>query len=266
MYDVIIVGAGVAGMTAGIYAVRAGKSVLVLERAVRGGQITNALKVANWPGEVEISGADLTEKIYHQMNNLGVELRYEEVIEISQSEEFASEADAKDRVRKLWQVKTDEGEYLCGAIIVAAGTEPRKLSEKQRRDAGKRPISYCATCDGALYKGKPVVVVGSGNTAKHEIEYLKGICPEVYQIHHDDPIPEEAEAIFVAIGRVPATSVLEDLMDLDNDGYVVADEDCRTTLPGVFVAGDCRTKELRQLVTAVSDGAVAARQAIDFLA
>lgn len=265
VYDVIIIGAGVAGMTSAIYARRAGKTVLLLEAKMHGGQIINTLNIANWPGETSISGADLSKKIYHQVNNLGVEVRYEEAEEIRQSEEYGDLGDAEDETRPLWMVKTEDEEYLCGVIIIATGTEPRKLSDKQTKEAGKRPISYCATCDGALYKGKNVVVVGSGNTAKHEIAYLSNLASKVFQIHHDDPIPEDAEAIFVAIGRVPNTTVVEGVVDIDKDGYIVAGEDCRTSAPGIFVAGDCRTKNLRQLVTAVGDGAVAASEAVKYL-
>ncbi len=252
-YDVIIVGAGVAGMTAGIYVCRAGLKVLVLESQVYGGQILSALKVNNWPGEVEISGKDLSEKIYHQMNNLGVDFKYEKV-----------ELIEKNSGEKRFTIKTDENEYACNAIILAVGTEPRKLGEKQEKEAGERPISYCATCDGALYKGKPVVVVGSGNTAKHEIQYLEKIASKVYHVHHDDPIPEEAEAVFVAIGRVPNTDSFKDLVELDKSDYIIADEDCLTSCTGIFAAGDCRTKNIRQLVTAAGDGAVAGDAACEF--
>ena len=264
-YDVIVIGAGIAGMMAAIYARRAGKSVLMMESGAYGGQIVTALKVENWPGEVAISGAELSKKIYHQMNNLGVEVVDEKVVGIEQSEEYLSINDAEDETRKVWTVKTDENKYACGAIIIAVGTEPRKLSEKQAKSAGERPISYCATCDGALYKGKPVVVVGSGNTAKHETKYLEGIASKVFHVHHDDPIPEEAEAVFVAIGRVPETGFLRGVVELDDEGYVVAGEDCLTSVPGVFVAGDCRVKNVRQLVTATGDGAVAATGAVRYL-
>lgn len=255
----IVVGAGIAGMTAAIYLRRAEKSVLVLESGVIGGQIVSALEVGNWPGEIQISGKELMDKIYHQMNNLGAEIEYEEVLEIKKNIEV--EKGSLER----FLVKTDENEYSCGAIIIAAGTEPRKLSEKQVLSAGSRPISYCATCDGALYKGKPVVVVGSGNTAKHEMRYLENIASKVYHIHHDDPIPEEAEAVFVAIGRVPKTQFLEGLVELDSCGYVKAEEDGRTSCSGVFVAGDCRTKKVRQLVTAAGDGATVAETVNCFL-
>lgn len=253
MYDIVIIGAGMAGLTAAIYTARAGKKTLVLESGVIGGEIVSALSVENWPGEAKISGKDLMDKINHQTNNFGVETKYEEVVSVEKTSEGR------------FVVKTDADEYSCGAIIIATGTEPRRLSEKQEKDAGKRPISYCATCDGALYKGKKVVVVGSGNTAKHEMKYLEGICAEVYHIHHDDPIPEEAEAVFVAIGRVPATKIFKGLIELDSEGFIKASDDCRTSCAGVFVAGDCRTKTVRQLVTAAGDGAVAAEAAIEYL-
>ncbi len=252
-YDVIIVGAGIAGMTAGIYVKRAGLSVLIIEKTIHGGQIINTLNIENWPGDLGVSGADLSEKIYKQVSELGAEITYEDVEEIKKSPS------------KGFIVKTDEDEYSCGAVILAMGTEPRRMSEKQTADAGKRPISYCATCDGALYKGKPVVVVGSGNTAKHEMKYLENIASKVYHIHHDDPIPEDAEAVFVAIGRVPNTKFLGDLVKRDSAGYIEAGEDCETSCKGIFVAGDVRTKTVRQLVTAAGDGSVAAQAVIDYL-
>ena len=265
MYDVIIIGAGMAGLTAAIYTKRAGKSVLIIENKVCGGQIVNSLMIGNWPGESKISGTDLMKRIQQQAIKLGTEIRYEEVISIEESAEFATTNDAKNAVRKLWSVKTDEMEYMAKTIIITTGTEPRKINANQAKSAGKRPISYCATCDGALYKNKPVVVIGSGNTAKHEIKYLENIASKVYHIHHDELIPEEAEAVFVAIGRVPATGMCKNLLDLDENGYIIAGEDCKTSRPGIFVAGDCRTKNVRQLVTAAADGAAAAGAVIDFL-
>lgn len=238
-YDCVVIGAGIAGLTAAIYLQRAGIKTLVLESKIHGGQIINTINIENWPGEYRISGAELMQKIYQQAKELGAEIEYEEVTEIVDGEE------------KI--VKTEDGEYKTKTIIIASGTEPRKMSEKQTASAGKRAISYCATCDGALYKGKPVVVVGSGNTAKHEIAYLKKIASEVYHIHHDEPIPEAAIAVFVAIGRVPNTAIFNDIVELDKEGYVVASEDCKTSAQGIFVAGDCRTKGVRQLVTAAGD-------------
>ncbi len=244
-FDVIIIGAGIAGLTSAIYAARAGKKTLVLEGKIYGGQIINTLSIENWPGEFKISGVDLINKVKDQALELGAKIELEEVLKI-------------EKIEGGFKVVTEDDEYTTSAVIVAVGAEPRKLSEKQAADAGKRAISYCATCDGALYKGKPVVVVGSGNTAKDEIKYLEGIASKVYHIHHDDPIPEDAEAVFVAIGRVPSTGFLNGLVDLDEKGYIIAGEDCKTSCPGIYAVGDCRTKTTRQLVTAAADGAIAA--------
>jgi thioredoxin reductase (NADPH) len=252
VYDIIIVGAGMAGLTAALYAGRAGKKVLVLERGAHGGQIITSLKVENWPGCPGVTGADLMKTIYEQVKELDVDFEYVDIDKIE-----------KDGV--IFKILGEDETFEAKTVILAMGTVPRKLSEKQAADAGDRPISYCATCDGALYKGKPVVVVGSGNTAKHEMSYLEGICSKVYHIHHDDPIPEDAEAVFVAIGRVPGAGFLKDFVDVDEKGFVIAGEDCKTSQPGIFVAGDCRTKPLHQLVTAAADGAVAVAAATEYL-
>lgn len=252
MYDIVIVGAGMAGLTAAIYARRAGKKVLVLESKIYGGQIIDSLNVENWPGNYKTSGTELMKKIYDQAKDLGAEIEYDVVKEIVDKGEYK-------------EVIGEEEKYQAKAVILAMGTRPRKMSAKQTADAGERPISYCATCDGALYKDKPVVVVGSGNTAKYEIKYLENIASKVYHIHHDDPIPSDVAAVFVAIGRVPNTKFLKDFVELDKNGYVVAGEDCKTSREGMYVAGDCRTKGVRQLVTAAGDGAVAAEAAISYL-
>ncbi|MBQ3296897.1 FAD-dependent oxidoreductase [Candidatus Saccharibacteria bacterium] len=252
-YDVIIVGAGIAGMTAAIYAVRGGKEVLVLESRVEGGQIINTTSIENWPGELGISGVGLTRKIKEQAEELGAEFDYAEVKKIEKN------------ANGWTMIGEDDEKFEASVVILAMGTEPRKLSKKQAADAGERAISYCATCDGALYKNRPVVVVGSGNTAKHETAYLKNIASKVYHIHHDDPIPKDAVAVFVAIGRVPSTNFCDGLVELDENGYIIAGEDCRTSEEGIFVSGDCRTKNLRQLVTAAADGAIAGTEAIKYL-
>ncbi len=252
MHDIAIIGAGIAGLTAAIYGCRANKKVLVLESKVYGGQIINTFGIENWPGDFGISGVDLMKKIYQQATDLGAEVEFDEVVELVDKGDYK-------------EIRCEDEIYQAKTVIIATGTEPRKLSDKQTKDADTRAISYCATCDGALYKGKPVVVVGSGNTAKHEIKYLENIASKVYHIHHDDPIPSDAVAVFVAIGRVPGTEFLRDFVDLDKEGYVVAGEDCKASREGVFVAGDCRTKEVRQLVTAAGDGAVAAGAAAEYL-
>lgn len=265
MFDVAIIGAGMAGLTAAIYVARAGKSVVVLEAMVSGGQIINTLKIENWPGAMGISGAELMGRVHAQALELGARFVDAKVIAIDATDSKLGNQYFTIFTDNDGLEKVDGANVLARSVIVATGTMPRKLSAKQTADAGGRAISYCATCDGALYKGKPVVVIGSGNTAKNEMRYLEGLASKVYHIHHDDPIPADAEAIFVAIGRVPNTEFITGLVDLDENGYIVAGEDCRTSLPGVFVAGDSRTKPLRQLVTAAADGAMAAINAVHYL-
>ena len=317
LFDVIIVGAGVAGMTAAIYAKRAGKSVLVIESKVTGGQIVNALEVRNWPGEERISGKALTERIYHQMNNLGVEFRYEMVEKIEKRGEG-------------FVVRTDEGELRGRTVILATGSRDRPLGVPNEEKLVGHGISYCATCDGGLYRGQDVLVVGGGNTAMYNVLYLAGLARKVYLVHRReefraeaalvekarklgnvemilgatpklmddgekvmgfytvpagssmtgvdevtgdgvdeailaDPTIKPIAAVFVAIGREPNTEKFADLVKLDENGYVVAGEDGKTSCAGVFVAGDCRTKGLRQLVTAAGDGAMAATAAVEYL-
>lgn len=267
-YDVVIIGGGIAGLTAAIYATRAGKSTLVLEEKVCGGQIINSVNIENWPGALGISGTELILNTQKQAQELGATIEFESVEKIEKlgasdgaalddvvSNEVASDGVATKGAR--FKITTDDSVYAAKNVIIAVGAEPRKLSAEQMQKVGKRPVSYCATCDGALYKGKPVVVVGSGKSAEAEIRHLEGIASKVYHIHHDDDIPEDAVAVFVAIGRVPSTDFLKDLVDLDEKGYIVAGEDCKTSCEGLYAIGDCRTKAVRQLVTAAGDAAVA---------
>lgn len=294
-YDVIVIGAGIAGMTAAIYVRRAGKSVLVLEGKVYGGQIIQTLNVANWPGEAGISGAELSQNIYQQVQNFGAELRYEEVLEVIDGE-------------LMKKVVTDAGEYAAKAIIIATGAKEKKLGMPREEALTGKGISYCATCDGAFYRDKAVAVIGGGNTALYEALYLSGIAGKVYLVHrrkelrgaaplakklkriHNVEFVLESEpveflglehleglvvkkldgrlrtldvaGVFIAIGRQPETEVFRNLVDCDENGYIIAGEDCKTSRPGIYVAGDCRTKAIRQLVTAAGDGAVAATEAV----
>lgn len=297
VYDVIIVGAGIAGMTAAIYARRAGKSTLVLEGKAYGGQIVNTFSIANWPGEPGVSGVDLAKKIYKQAKDLGAEIEFEEVLAVK---------DAGDKK----EIKTDEGVYLGRALILAVGSRDREMEIPREKELTGHGVSYCATCDGAFYKGKDVAVVGGGNTAFYEALYLADVAKKVYLVHRRDGFRADAalvekvqakknvefvlkvhpvelvgekkveglvvegedgrqtlavDGVFVAIGRVPATKVFSELVELDEKGYIVAGEDCHTSYTGIFVAGDCRTKTTRQLVTAASDGAVAANEAVQYL-
>ena len=303
MYDVVIVGAGIAGLTAAIYATRAGKSVLVLEGKIYGGQIINTFQIENWPGDYGVSGVDLMQKIYKQATELGAEVEYEEVVAIEKTEtEFL--------------VKTEDEEYAAGVVILAVGSEDKKLGLDSEEKFAGRGVSYCATCDGAFYKDKKVAVIGGGNTALYDALYLADIASKVYLVHRRNEfrgdavlveklkrkenvefvlgyVPEQilgdgkvtgvklvpsgkvdsatsertldVDGIFVAIGKKPATEKYAELVKLDENGYIVASEDCRTSCDGVYVAGDCRTKDIRQLVTAAADGAVAADAAVNYL-
>lgn len=292
MYDVVIIGAGMAGLTAGIYAARANLKVCILEEKSFGGQIINSLNVENYPGYLSIKGFDLAKSFYDQAKELGCEIKYEKVIRI----------DGK-------KVITNTYEYQTKSIIVASGLTIRKLGiENEDKYVGKG-ISYCATCDGNFYKGKNVLVVGGGNTALEDALFLSNIANSVYLmirrdefrgdkvyvdkvlntpnieviknatissikgdeclkniIYQQDKENKELEVdgLFIAIGRIPDSDYLKGIVELDNDGYVVSDA-CETNRDYIFVAGDIRTKSLRQVITAASDGAVAATKAIQYI-
>ena len=299
MYDVVIVGAGIAGLTAAIYGRRAGKSVLVLEGKTYGGQIINTFQIENWPGDFGVSGVDLMQKIYKQATELGAEVEFEEVVAIEKTETG-------------FLVKTEDEEYAAGAVILAVGAEDKKLGLASEEKFTGRGVSYCATCDGALFKDKTVAIIGGGNTALYDALYLSNIVKKIYLVHRREEfrgdkvlvekvqkknnvefvlgyVPEEivgdkkvsgvklvvsglmaevkeareldVDGVFVAIGEKPMTEKFAELVELDKDGYIVAGEDCKTSRDGVYVAGDCRTKDVRQLVTAAADGAVAAEAA-----
>ncbi len=295
MYDVVIIGAGMAGLTAAIYAVRAKKSVLVLEKTVHGGQIINTFHIANWPGDYEVSGVDLMNKVYNQAVTLGAKIEYGDVSEITRRSEGG------------FTIKTDDETYTAGSVILAVGATSRKLGLENEERLTGHGVSYCATCDGAFYKDKKVAVIGGGNTALYDALYLANIAKEVYLVHRRsefrgdkilvDKLREkdnvkfvleyqpkailgdekvtgleltpsrtlDVDGIFVAIGEKPMTENFAGLVNINEGGYIVAGEDCATSCPGVFVAGDCRTKDVRQLITAASDGAVSATMAIKYL-
>ena len=302
-YDIVVIGAGIAGMTAAIYARRSNRTVLVLEGRVQGGQIVNALKVDNWPGDYGVSGAELSQKVFSQMKDLGAEVEYEIVESIKKAGDG-------------FEIKTDEDIYNADAVILAVGAEDKKLGLPSEERLTGKGVSYCATCDGAFYKGKKVAVIGGGNTALYDALYLADLAEKVYLVHRRDEFrgdaavldelrkkdnieyvlgytPEEilgsekvtglrlvpsgmvdavadvleldVDGVFVAVGKEPMTSRFTELVELNEKGYVVAGEDCVTSVPGVFVAGDCRTKAIRQLVTASADGAVAAMAASKYI-
>ena len=296
MFDIIIVGAGPAGLTAAIYACRAKKSVLVLEANSYGGQIINTLDIENYPVEEHISGFDFATKLYNQTKNLGADIKFEKVVEIKDGE--------------FKEVITTKNIYKCKALILATGSENRKLGLSNEDKLVGKGVSYCATCDGSFYKDKVVAVVGGGNTAIEDALYLSDICKMVYLIHRRDKLRAEetlidklnskdnvkcifnseviklnsdsiltsievksennistidVSGLFIAVGRVPENQNFAKVVNLDNFGYVIASEDCHTNVDGIFVAGDNRTKLLRQLVTATGDGAVAATEAIKYI-
>ena len=290
MYDIIIIGAGPAGMTAAIYAARANKKVLVLEALSYGGEILNTLKIENYPVEENISGFDFATKLYNQVIKLGVEVKLEKVLSINENKE----------------VKTNENTYISKSIIIATGLNNRKLNLPLEEELIGKGISYCATCDGAFFKGKDVAVVGGGNTALEDALYLSDICNKVFLIHRRnefraDPITIDkvlnkdniivmydsiitkingsnylesievnnellkVDGLFIAIGKIPNLDYLNGLIETNEDGYIKSNELCHTNIDGIFVAGDIREKTLRQLVTATSDGAIAATEAIKYI-
>ena len=296
MYDIIIVGAGPAGLTAGIYAARANKKVLVLEALSYGGQIINTPSIENYPGEKNISGFDFATNLYNQASYLGVEIKFQRVIDIKNDE--------------IKEVITNKESFNTKTIILATGCENRKLGLPNEDNLIGKGISYCATCDGNFYKNKTVAVVGGGNTAIEDALYLSDIVNKVYLIHRRDSFRAEEkivnllkektniefvlnsniikingesslesieisngndnktlniDGLFIAIGRIPENEIFKNLVDVDENGYIIAKENCKTNIPGIFVAGDNRTKEVRQLVTATSDGAIAAVEAIKYI-
>ena len=298
MYDIIIIGAGPAGLTAAIYARRALKKTLVLEAISYGGQIINTIDIENYPVESHISGFDFATKIYNQAKDLGAEIQFEKVTEI--------ENHPQEKI-----VKTNKREYKTKAIIIATGVDNRKLGLVNEEKLIGKGISYCATCDGNFYKKKDVAVVGGGNTALEDALYLSNVANKVYLIHRRDEFRGdlkeieklkekdnvvfiynsnitkiigdnkldsievtnnneekkeiEVSGLFIAIGKVPENEIFKNTINLDKNGYIKTDENCHTNVDGIYAAGDIREKNLRQLVTATSDGAIAATEAVKYI-
>ena len=297
MYDIIVIGAGPAGLTASIYARRANKSVLVLEASNYGGQIINTLDIENYPVEEHISGYDFATKLYNQAKNLGAEIVFEKAIKVSKNGYI--------------EVDTNKNNYKSKTLIIATGLVNRKLNLTNLDQLVGRGISYCATCDGSFYKGKDVAVVGGGNVSLEDALYLSNLANKVYLIHRREEfrgldstlsklkekdnvefllnsnvtkldgtdklksievsdnlgnkISINVAGLFLAIGKNPDNKIFNNLIKLDENGYIIAGEDCKTNVDGIYVAGDTRVKEVRQLVTATSDGAVAAVNAIKYI-
>lgn len=301
MIDIIIVGAGPAGLSAAIYAARAGKKALVFESYTYGGQIVNTPEIENYPGIKNISGFDYATGLYEQATGLGAEVKFEKVLSVDKKEDG-----------KGFIVKTGKNSYEAKAVILATGAKNRHLGIDKEEALTGRGISYCATCDGAFYRGKDVAVNGGGNTAIEDAMFLSNYCSKVYVIHRREGFRAENETLeslrkkenvefvlnasitsilgedrlsgievtdknsgekkeikidglFIAIGQEPDNKDFEELVDLDKGGYIIAGENCRTKTEGIYTAGDCRTKDVRQLVTAASDGAIAALAACSFI-
>lgn len=296
MYDIIIVGSGPAGMSAALYAKRANLNVLVLEKVYYGtGQIAESSQVDNYLGLSGINGYDLGEKFRQHVESLGVEWK-------------EGEAESFQRTTEGWDIHLLSGEVLQSrAVIYAAGAAHRHLDIPGEAELSGKGVSYCATCDGAFFRGKEVAVVGGGDTALDDALYLSKLAKKVYLVHRRDTfrgsahtveklkeadnvafvlkaVPAkidgtdrvtgltmedgrtlQADGIFIAVGMAPETKSVEDVVSLDAGGYIIADETGVTSAEGFFVAGDARSKRLRQVVTAVSDGANAATSAEEYL-
>ena len=298
MYDIIIIGSGVSGMTAALYSLRNGKKVLLIEGESIGGQIAQSPRVENYPTHKEISGLKLGEELFEQISDLGVEFEFDVIEKV-------------DKIGDYFYVKGEFGEYKGKAVIVANGVKHRKLRLPNEEKLIGKGVYYCAICDGPFFEGKDVTLIGDGNTALQYALLLSNICSKVNLVimfdkfFGDDNLVKAVEKrknieitrnsktielleedtlegirfekdgkttfdimgtpLFVAIGQVPDNKKFENLADLDAQGYFDADETTTTRTPGFFVAGDTRKKLVRQVTTACGDGAVAATQACNYL-
>lgn len=300
MYDIIIVGAGCAGLTAALYARRAEKSVLVVEKGTFGGQITFSPKVENYPGIKQMSGNEFADMLVEQVLDQGAEIELGEVTDVKRGD-------------GMFTVSTAEGgEYTSSAVIIAAGASHRMLGVESEAELVGHGISFCAVCDGAFYKGLEVAVIGGGNSALQEALLLADGCRKVTLVQNLDVFTGEAklldalhtkanveyitattvsgfevkngelcgvkllnkdgdestlsvDGVFVAIGLAPHNDSFSHIAELDKGGYFASDESCTTVTPGVFVAGDCRAKGVRQLTTAAADGSAAALAACRYI-
>lgn len=297
VYDIIIIGGGPAGLTAALYAKRANKSVLVIEKSTFGGQITFSPKVENIPGFISLSGNEFAEKLVEQVMNAGADVEMCEVLSVKNGD--------------IKTVVTDGGEFEGKSLIIATGAKHRLLGLENEEKLIGNGISFCAVCDGAFYKGKTVAVIGGGNSALVEAILLSDLVQKLYVVQNlgfltgesklveqlnskpnievilntvvDSLIGEDElkgitvkntdgkvtdlmlDGMFVAVGLVPQNDFVSGIVNLDDRGYVTAKEDALTNADGIFVAGDCRTKSIRQVTTAASDGAIAALAACDYV-
>ncbi len=298
MYDIIVVGGGPAGLVAALYAKRANKSVLVIEKATFGGQITYSPKVENIPGFLSLTGNEFAEKLTEQVLEQGADVECCEVLSIKNGD--------------VKTVVTDDGEFTAKSVIIATGAKHRMLGLPREEQFVGEGISFCAVCDGAFYQGKTVAVIGGGNSALQEALLLSDLAKKVYVIQNLDFFTGEEKLVeqltakdnvetilgttvegllgeneltgitvknttdgtltdisldgmFVAIGLIPQNEAFAEIVKLNDYGYVDADESCKTNADGIFVAGDCRSKRIRQVATAAADGAIAALAACDYV-
>lgn len=299
MHDIIIIGAGPAGLTAALYALRADKKVLILEKGVFGGQITFSPQIENYPGFLSMSGNEFADKLIDQVITQGAEIEMETVSSVRDDGEYKT-------------VITDVGEHQAKAVIIATGVKHRQTGMPNENSLVGKGVSYCAVCDGAFYRGKTVAVLGGGNSALQEAVLLSDLCEKVYVIQNLDFLTGEAklqeklskkdnveiilgtviagligedelksirlrkeadsseselavDGLFVAIGLEPDNDKFSSVAALNEWGYFDCDESCVTNTPGVFAAGDCRSKKIRQITTATADGAVAALAACRYI-
>lgn len=295
MYDCIIIGGGPAGLTAGIYLARANKKTLIIEKETIGGQIASSPLVQNYPGIMSITGAELANNLYEQVESLNVDIELEEVLEIVPGE--------------IHKVITDYNTYTAKTIILATGSKYRLLNIENEDNLLGKGIHFCVSCDGAFYKNKIVAVIGGGNSAITNAIYLAGLAKKVYLIHRknkfncEDKLVNELnkltnieilfnsvvskiigndnleeivvmqedkerkitiDGLFISIGMDAQTEIANNILELNQNKYIITDE-CKSSIPSIFVAGDCREKKLRQLATAINDGAISATLAINYL-
>lgn len=299
MHDIVIIGAGPAGLTAALYALRADKTVLILEKGTFGGQITYSPQIENYPGFAQMSGNEFADKLVDQVISQGAELEMETVTAIRDNGATKT-------------VVTEDGEHEAKAVIIATGVKHRQTGLAGENELVGAGISYCAVCDGAFFKGQTVAVLGGGNSALQEAVLLSEGCKKVYVIQNLDYFTGEAklveklkekdnvefimgtvisalhgetelkaltirkesdsteselavDGLFVAIGLIPQNDAFAEIAGLNEYGYIDSGEDCLTATQGVFVAGDCRSKKIRQITTATADGSVAALAACRYI-
>lgn len=312
MYDVVIIGSGPAGLSASIYARRAGLTAVTLEaNPMSGGQVLNTYEVDNYPGLPEINGFDLGMKFREHADKLGCEFQNALVLSVHKAVESEVKAAAFEE-EEGFVICTDQGELRSKTVLAAMGASHAKLGVPGEEELAGMGVSYCATCDGAFFRGKTVAVIGGGDVAVEDAVFLARSCEKVYLIHRRDElraaavlqrevkalsnveilwdtVVEEIEGeeqvqsiciknvktqkkdslsvagVFIAVGIVPASGVMRELVECDQRGYVLAGEDCAASMPGVFAAGDIRKKPLRQIVTAVADGANAVTSILEYL-